>query len=397
MKLSYALKMGSESLVHVIFLIFTGAAILASIALYARQSLIIAYIFLGVLIGPWGLALVPEPKVIEDIAHVGIIFLLFLLGLDLDPRSLIHMFSKAMITTILSSLFFASVGFSIAYYFGFNFIECLVIGATMMFSSTILGLKLLPTTVLHHNHLGEIIISVLLIQDLIAIFILIIFHGASQGDDLLFQFGKLSLTIPAIILFVFLIERYLLLPLMAKFDTIREYIFLVALGWCLGIAELANYVGLSVEIGAFVAGISLATRPIAVYIAESLRPLRDFFLVMFFFSLGAGFDLSMISHVIVPATVIALFVLVFKPLIFRWLLRRVAERPKTAKEAGFRLGQISEFSLLITIIALQFDYISTKASYVIQMATLITFIFSSYYIVMKYPTPISTSDKLRRD
>ncbi len=389
--------MGSESLVHVIFLIFTGAAILASVALYARQSLIIAYIFLGVIIGPWGLALVPEPKVVEDVAHVGIIFLLFLLGLDLDPHSLAHMFSKAMITTILSSLLFACVGFTIALYFDFDFIECLVIGATMMFSSTILGLKLLPTTVLHHKHLGEIIISVLLIQDLIAIFILIIFHGASQGDDLLIQFGKLSLTIPAIILFVFLIERYILLPLIAKFDTIREYVFLVALGWCLGIAELANYVGLSVEIGAFVAGVSLATRPIAVYIAESLRPLRDFFLVMFFFSLGAGFDLSMIGNVIIPATTLAIFVLIFKPLIFRWLLRKVAERPKTAKEAGFRLGQISEFSLLITIIALQSGYISTKASYVIQMATLITFIFSSYYIVMKYPTPISASDKLRRD
>ncbi|MFV2059412.1 MAG: cation:proton antiporter [Gammaproteobacteria bacterium] len=390
--------MDSESLVHAIFLIFTGAAILASLALYARQSLIIAYIFLGVLIGPWGLALVPEPEIIEDIASVGIIFLLFLLGLDLDPHSLSNMFSKAMITTLLSSLLFAGVGFVIALSFQFGFIESVVIGATMMFSSTILGLKLLPTTVLHHRHLGEIIISVLLIQDLIAIFILIIFHGASQGnDDLLFQFGKLALTIPMIILLVFLIERYLLLPLIARFDTIREYIFLVALGWCLGIAELANYVGLSVEIGAFVAGIALARRPIAVYIAESLRPLRDFFLVMFFFSLGAGFDLSMFTKVIIPAASLAVFVLIFKPLIFRWLLRKVAERPRTAKEAGFRLGQISEFSLLITIIALQSGYISAKASYVIQLATLITFIFSSYYIVMKYPTPISTSEKLRRD
>ncbi|MFV1981947.1 MAG: cation:proton antiporter [Thiohalomonadales bacterium] len=389
--------MDADSLLHAIFLIFTGAAILASIALYARQSLIIAYIFLGVLIGPWGLALVPEPKVIEDIAHVGIIFLLFLLGLDLDPHSLSRMFSKAMITTVLSSLSFASAGFIIALFFDFDFIESLVIGVTMMFSSTILGLKLLPTTILHHKHLGEIIISVLLIQDLIAIFILIIFHGASQGDDLLIQFGKLTITIPVIIMVVFLLERYLLFPLIAKFDTIREYIFLVALGWCLGIAELADYVGLSVEIGAFVAGISLATRPIAIYIAESLRPLRDFFLVMFFFSLGAGFDLTMISLVIIPAASLALFVLVFKPLIFGWLLRKVAERPRTAKEAGFRLGQISEFSLLITIIALEFGYISTKASFVIQLATLITFIFSSYYIVMKYPTPISTSEKLRRD
>ncbi len=389
--------MDSDSLVHAIFLIFTGAAILASVALYLRQSLIIAYIFLGVLIGPWGLALVPEPKIIEDISSVGIIFLLFLLGLDLDPHSLVHMFSKAMITTFLSCFLFAGAGFVIALSFNFNFIECLVIGATMMFSSTILGLKLLPTTILHHKHLGEIIISVLLIQDLIAIFILIIFHGAAQGDDLLIQFSKLAITIPAIILFVFVIERYLLLPLIAKFDTIREYIFLVALGWCLGIAELAQYIGLSVEIGAFVAGIALATRPIAVYIAESLRPLRDFFLVMFFFALGAGFDLSMISHVIIPALSLAVFVLIFKPLVFRWLLRKVAERPKTATEAGFRLGQISEFSLLITIIALQSGYISSQASYVIQLATLITFVFSSYYIVMKYPTPIGTSEKLRRD
>ncbi|MCB1755599.1 MAG: cation:proton antiporter, partial [Gammaproteobacteria bacterium] len=185
--------------------------------------------------------------------------------------------------------------------------------------------------------------------------------------------------------------------LFAKFDQIKEYIFLLAIGWCLGIAELAQALGLSLEIGAFIAGVTLATNPIARYIAESLKPLRDFFLIIFFFALGAGYDINMLGGVLAPAIALAAAGVLLKPLIFKVLLRREKEKERLAGEIGVRLGQISEFSLLIAVVATSTDLISERSASLIQTATILSFIVSSYWIVMYYPTPIAVSEKLRRD
>jgi len=143
-----------HSLFTSFFLIFTGAAVLASVALFTRQPLLVAYIVLGALLGPYGLELVADTNLLTDIAHIGIIFLLFLLGLDMQPTHLIHMLKKAMLVAIASSALFLSLGFSVGSLFGFSQAESIIIGAAVMFSSTIIGIKLLPTTVLHHKHTG---------------------------------------------------------------------------------------------------------------------------------------------------------------------------------------------------------------------------------------------------
>ena len=161
--------MGNDPIVFTFFLIFTGAAIMATLALFARQSLLIAYVVLGVLLGPSVLGLIDQPRVIEQISHIGIIFLLFLLGLNLNPDELLRMVRKTVLVTILSSLLFALGGFLVSLLFGFSLVEALLIGAVTTFSSTIIGLKLLPTSVLHHRRTGEVIISILLLQDLLAI------------------------------------------------------------------------------------------------------------------------------------------------------------------------------------------------------------------------------------
>ena len=172
---------------------------------------------------------------------------------------------------------------------------------------------------------------------------------------------------------------------------------LLAIGWCLGMAELATVLGLSAEIGAFIAGVVLASSPIALFIAESLKPLRDFFLVLFFFSLGAGFDIGVIDKVVLPALTLAAVLMLLKPPVFRWLLLRTGESEKRSHEVGYRLGQMSEFSLLLAVLALENQVIGAEASYLIQLATLLTFIVSSYIIVLKYPTPISVNSRLNRD
>ena len=380
-----------------IFLIFTGAAIFATAALYARQAMIVAYIVLGLLLGPSGMGFVNDAKLISDISNIGIIFLLYLLGLDLLPQQLWKMLREALVVTILSSIMFCLIGFLIGYVFGYELLQALLIGVVMMFSSTIIGLKLLPTTTLHHKHTGQIIISVLLIQDLIAIVILLLLQGYGKGGNLIIDIARQLIYLPLLVGVVYAIEKFILIKLIQRFDQIHEYIFLLAIAWCLGIAELAQYVGLSHEIGAFVAGVTLASSPIALFITDRLKPLRDFFLIIFFFSLGAGFNMSVIGEIILPATILALSALIIKPFVISWLLQWHGEKNTVSYESGFRLGQISEFSLLIALLAVKSGFIVAETSYLIQLATLLTFIVSSYIIVLKYPTPISVSDRLRRD
>ena len=184
--------MTGDSILYTIFLIFTGGAVLATVALYARQSLLLAYIAVGLIGGPHVTGLVADPALVADIANVGIIFLLFLLGLNLEPDDLIHLLREATVVTLLSCLTFALSGFVISMAFGFSPIDSMVIGIAMMFSSTIIGLKLLPTSALHHQRMGEIIVSILLLQDIIAIFALLLLNELGQQTSALPEIlGKL--------------------------------------------------------------------------------------------------------------------------------------------------------------------------------------------------------------
>ena len=389
--------MEDHSIVFSMFLIFTGAAVISTVALYARQALLIAYIALGVVTGPFGMGFVDDPELIADIAEIGIIFLLFLLGLNLEPKDLQNLFREAMVVTMLSSLIFALAGVAIGLGFGFNLTDSVLIGAIMMFSSTIIGLKLLPTSALHHQHMGEIIVSILLLQDMLAVIVMLLIQGVGSENSFFREALNIVVGLPLVAAGSYYFSKIVIFRLIAKFDQIKEYVFLLAIGWCLGVAEVGKLAGLSVEIGAFIAGVSLATNPISRYIAESLKPLRDFFLVMFFFALGAGFDVRMLGEVLVPALVLAAAGVLLKPQVFRLLLKREKEKERLAGEIGVRLGQISEFSLLIGVVATSTALITERASSLIQTATILTFIVSSYWIVMRYPTPIAVNEKLRRD
>ena len=389
--------MAGETIVFSLFLVFTGAAVLATLALYARQAMLVAYIALGVVLGPWGIGLVSDTAWIEDVAAIGIMFLLYLIGLNLPPQQLWRLLGEALWVTLLSSVVFALLGGALGLVFGWSPADAVFLGCGLMFSSTIISVKLLPTTALHHRHTGQVIISVLLLQDLVAIVILLLLQGYGKGGQLGVDIVMQLLAFPLLVLIAYAFDRLVMERLITRFDEIHEYIFLLAIGWCLGIAELAHVLGLSHEIGAFVAGVTLATSPIAAYIAESLKPVRDFFLILFFFSLGAAFDLGALGHLMVPALVIAGATLVVKPWVFRELLKRAGEQPDISQEIGVRLGQNSEFALLIAVLAAESKFVGDDISYLVQITTLITFIISSYVIVLRYPTPIAVSDRLRRD
>lgn len=379
-----------------IFLIYTGAAVLATLALYTRQTMLVAYIVLGVVLGPVGAGLVTNTEHVKEMSDVGIMFLLFLLGLDLSPVKLVKLLRSMVVVTGVSSALFGGVGFAFGLLWGASATDALIIGVALMFSSTIIGLKLLPTTVLHHKPTGETIISVLLLQDALAILALLAIR--LMGDDVSGAGAVLPLVaLPLLAAGVYLVQKYVISRWFEKFDTIREYLLLLTIGWSVGVAELAEFVGLSREIGAFIAGITLAANPVALYIAESLKPIRDFFLIIFFFSLGASVNLDVMIDVAVPALILAAVILVLKPAAFGVLLRASGQDKQRSVETGVRLGQGSEFSLLVAALAVEIGVVALETATLIQTVVLLTFLVSPYLIVMRYPTPIGLTEKLRRD
>ena len=253
-----ALGTGPESPTMIIeysmVIIYCGAAIVGTLALYTRQVLPVFYILLGALIGPGGLKFIPELAVVDELAHIGIVFLLFLLGMDLYPQKLLKIFQSVSVVTAATSVIFFSVGFAVAYLFGFTTMEAVVTGIATGFSSTIIGIKLLPTTVLHHRHMGELMIGILLLQDLLAISALILIEQFGQDDGVGLMTLLPIITLPLFVWLAFVLERFVIRKLLQKFDQIHEYLFLMTIAWCLGMGYVASLFGLSQEIGAFCCG-----------------------------------------------------------------------------------------------------------------------------------------------
>ncbi|MCZ6667867.1 MAG: cation:proton antiporter [Gammaproteobacteria bacterium] len=376
--------------------IFAGAALFATLFLYLRQPIILAYIALGIVVGPKGLELINDAEQIEQLSRIGIILLLFLIGLNFQPAKLVGLLGRIGIVTLATCFIFMLLSLAVALVLGYPFIDSLIIGAALMFSSTIVSLKLIPTTQLHHHHVGEVMISVLLLQDVIAI-VLILLVTEGGMDSITITVALLLLKLVMLSVTSFIIVRFVITNLFLKFDVIKEHSFVMALGWGLFVAGAAEMLGLSYEMGAFIAGISLATVPNALVIAEELKPLRDFFLILFFFSIGAKFDLLVSQQLIVPGLIITALLMVAKPVMFNWGFKAIGETSKNSAELGVRLGQASEFSLLIAFSALASGLIEERSSYLIQLVVVLTFVVSTYWVVNRYPTPISYKKGQRKD
>lgn len=390
--------MDYQNIIFEFVLIFAGAAIFGTIFLYLKQPVILSYIAFGIVVGPLGLGFIKEPEHIEKLSHVGVILLLYILGINLKPDRLVQLFSKAAVVTLLTCVVFFIITAATAFAFSFNVVESIIIGAALMFSSTIISLKLIPTTTLHHKHTGEMMTSVLLMQDVIAIVLIVLLSGGYSDDvsmtaTMLLLLGKLVL----LSVVSFALVKYVINNLFLRFDIIQEYSFLLALGWGMLGAGVAQVIGLSYEMGAFIAGVAFASSPVSLVIAEHLKPLRDFFLILFFFSIGAQFNFLVTQNVLFAGVVIAVIVILIKPFTFKLGFLFIGEKQSLSKELGVRLGQGSEFSLLVAYSALSGGLIDARASYLIQMVVIITFVLSTYWVVYRYRTPISGTEINRMD
>ena len=388
--------MNLDSIIFELSVIVVGAAVMGTLFLYAKQPIIIAYIAIGFAMGPNGFALIPNTDYIEEISHFGIILLLFLIGLNLQPMKLVKLFRKTSLLTFGTSLLFGGLSLVFALLLRFDMYSSLLFGAAMMFSSTVVSLKLIPTTALHHKRTGEVMTSVLLLQDVLAILVILFITG-EKSNYMLATFAMLAGKFAIICLLSFMGVRYVMVPIIKKFDVVQEYTFIATLGWCLLWAETAYILGLSYEMGAFIAGLSIASCQVALAISDHLKPLREFFLILFFFAIGTELDLRIDPRLLLAAVIFGSILVPLKAYVFRFAFRKSGESPALSGELAVRLAQSSEFSLLVVFAALSVGALSAERAMVIQVTTIVTIIISTYWVVLRYPTPISGSVALRKD
>ncbi|MCD6080349.1 MAG: hypothetical protein B6D53_01375 [Candidatus Omnitrophica bacterium 4484_49] len=361
---------------------------------FLKQPLLVGYIVAGALTGPWGLGIIREIDFISAISYLGIVFLLFLAGLVLHPQKLFRVFKQALWATILASFFSFLTVFFLAVMLGWGLLPSVIVGICLMFSSTVLTVKLLPTTSLHHKKIGAICIGILILEDILAVGLLAFIYSYHGSKNILYTGSSIILKVALLFVVAIILERYVFRKILSRVEKLHELIFIMAIAWCLGFGWLGHLIGISVEVGAFLSGVALARHPISLFISEKLKPLRDFFLLLFFFSLGAKFNIRESFNILLPALIIAGIYVGLKPFYFRKVLIWNKEEPKLAREVGFRLGQASEFSLLIIFALLKENLIPLETFNLVQLITVLTIIFSAYLTTLKFPTPLAAREEL---
>ncbi len=382
----------TDPLLETLMLIVALTAVAASVGMFARQPLIIVYIVLGCCLGPYGFGWVGDINAIEELGHIGIIFLLFIVGLELPTNRIKNVLKQSVTIVMVSSLIFFAIGMGLGLLLGFDTKEAIITALAVLFSSTIVGIKLLPRSTLHHKHIGEIVIGMLILQDVIAVIALL--YVDSAGTEISFwTWFTIFVCPPLLTIGAVLGAKFIYWPLLKRFDVVTEYTFVMFLGWCLGIAYIADLLNVSFEIGAFIAGVSLANKQIAQMVADTLEPLQDFFLVLFFFYVGTTINPILLWSVAWQVALLAVVCVSIKPVVIRYLLGWLGEDKKTSWEVGFRLGQNSEFGLLIIYVAA--SQMADRAMLTLLGATVLTIVISSYIVVFKFKNPIAVSDQLR--
>jgi glutathione-regulated potassium-efflux system ancillary protein KefC len=409
-----------EDYFEIISLVAVCSALLAWLACRGKQPIILGYFLCGVIVGPW---LTQHVALLENTSKIGITLLLFLAGLVLHPRRLAKHLKMALVVTVGGCAATAIIVFAFLFgWGGFDPAECVIAALALMFSSTILAVKLLPTTTLHQKRMGSICIAVLIAEDIIAVIVIMLVglkYGsttpATGGSDWLWNFMLeyvggtigaggiwlfiLLLFIKAIVLIAVAVffEQFILRVMMRTSERFNEMLIMLCLAWCLGIAVFAEHLGLSYEIGAFVAGVAMARSKISLVLSEQLKPLRDFFLMFFFVVLGAQFDLLLMREIWLPALLLGGVIVALRPFYMRGLFRLFGEEKKFSSEVGFRLGQASEFALIVAVAATHSNNIGDKMSHLVQLAAVFTMIVSSYIVVFRYPTPLGAKTALKKD
>ena len=355
--------------------------LIAGIMRLLKQPLIIGYILAGIIVSPYFLNVIKSTETISVFSQIGVTFLLFIVGISLSPKVIKEVGKVSLVTGIGQIVFTSLFGFLISRLLGFSVIVSVYIAIALTFSSTIIIMKLLSDKKDTERLYGKISIGFLLVQDIFAIILLMVISSFSGG----FKLSELSVQFFAIGLVLIggfvLISVYVLPRLSAFFAKSQEFLFLFSIGWGMGLAALFHHIGFSMEIGALVAGVALSMSPFHYEISSKLKPLRDFFIILFFVILGSQMVFGSMGELIVPAIIFSLFILIGNPLIVMILMGFLGYKKKTGFQAGFTVAQISEFSLILVALGVSVGHLTGEVLSLITIVGLITISGSTYLIM----------------
>ena len=371
---------------EVVVLLLVAAGV-GALGVRLRQPLIVAFIAVGILVGPSVLGWVSVNDQIDLLAKLGITLLLFVVGLKLDLHIIRTMGRVALATGLGQVAFTSIIGYAIGLSLGLGPVAALYVAVALTFSSTIIIVKLLSDKREVDTLHGRIALGFLIVQDLVVVLVMIGLTALGETSETSVAQAAFAVALKGILFLVAvaLLTRYLFPRLLPLISRSRELLVLFGIAWAVALATLGVMLGFSKEVGAFVAGVSLAATPYRDALGARLVSLRDFLLFFFFLDLGARLDLGLLGAQIIESIVFSLFVLIGNPLIVMAIMGWLGYRKRTGFLAGLAVAQISEFSLILAALGLSLGHIDRETVGLITLVGLITISASTYMILYSHP------------
>ncbi len=372
-----------EEVFFSISLILVIATLLTMLSRMIKQPPIIAYLIVGVLVGPLFLNIInpadPSSELIKTFAHMGVAFLLFIVGLSLDFRILKEIGGVASVVGLSEIFLVGGIGALIALGIGFGSTTALYLGAALAFSSTVIVVKILSDKKEIDTLHGRIALGILIVEDFVAAIALMVIPLLNSNFNILFILTKLSLIV-GISFFVFLISIFALPRLLDYLAKNQEVLFLFGVAWALLLATIFDVLGFSLEIGALIAGMSLASSKYTLELGGKMKPLRDFFMILFFAFFGSQLAAGITPALIKYTLLFSVFIVLGKPIVVMSILRISGYKKRTNFLAGSSLAQVSEFSLIIILLGFTLGHISQEIMSLAVLIAIFTIGISSYSI-----------------
>ncbi len=364
-------------------LLLVISALVGALAVRLRQPVLIAYIVVGIAVGPAGLGLVQAHDQINLLAQIGVAVLLFVVGLKLDLHHVRHIGPVALATGLGQLAFTILVGFALILLMGKSAMDALYVAVALTFSSTIIIVKLLSDKRELDSLHGRIAVGILIVQDIavvLAMMAMSALRGAGEAPPLELA-ATLGLRVAAAALLLYGLMRYVLPRLVEAMARSQELLLVFAIAWGTGLAALGEWAGFSREAGAFLAGFSLASTAYREAMSARLTGIRDFLLLFFFIDLGARLDLATLGAALWPAALLAAFVLAGKPLIVMAIMGYLGYRKRTGLLVGLTMAQISEFSIVFVALGATLGHVDAATLNLTTLTGVITFTLSTYLIL----------------
>jgi Kef-type K+ transport system membrane component KefB len=370
---------------NIFFQISSLLAVTVTIALFMRllrQPLIVAYLVAGIVSGPIFLGILHgDTEIYHALSQFGVVLLLFMVGLSLNFDHVRKIGKASLLAGIAQVFVSAVVGFGLLQMMGYEVVSSVYLAIAITFSSTIVIVKILSDKRDTESTYGRYTIGLMIVQDLIAIAVLMVVTTISQGNDSL-QVAVVEYFIKVLVLvgMVYFLARFVLPFILERVARSSEFLFIFTVAWCFGVASILHLLGFSIEIGAIIAGLTLGSSPFQGEIASRIKPLRDFFIVLFFIILGAEMTVTNIMVSLKPALVLSIFVLFGNPFILFTVFRRLKFTRRNSFLSGITAAQVSEFGFVLLFTAVRVGHITGSEVEIFTIIALITIVISSYAV-----------------